>query len=170
MPKKLFIFDTSDPDNYEQAVTRFNIRDVEWLGASGKDELLKGLDAFVGKRLTFDKVLVQTHGHPGYLEFGAYNVWGGTLDRDFAPRGYHTLFPTYTKIYFDGCNVASGDDGTEFLTSVGRNFLRLAGGQAMAWTSPGYYYWWMPLSGSKTYHWSGDLKNFLFWPGGIRIV
>jgi hypothetical protein len=170
MPKKLFIFDTTDPDNYEQAVTRFDIREVEWLGADSKGELLKKLDGLVRKRLTFDKVLVQTHGHPGYLTFGSDNIWGGTLDRDFAARNYHTLFPSNTKIYFDGCNVASGADGDEFLTAVGRHFLKLAGGTAMAWTSPGYYYWWLPFSGSKTYHWGGDFKTFLFWPGGIRMA
>jgi hypothetical protein len=170
MGRKLFIFDTADEDNFDQAVVRFKPHEVEWIGANGEDELLAGLDKLVRKQATFDRVLVQTHGEPGVLKFGKYDLWSWILQRDYAPRAYYKLFPVFTKFYFDGCNVGAGGRGDSFLTAVGETFFRLGGGQASAWTSPGYVYGWLPFVGSHTYHWTGDLKTMTFMPATGKAI
>jgi hypothetical protein len=168
MGRKLFIYDTADEDNLEQAVVRFRPYEVEWLGAGTKDQLLVQLDNLVKRRLTFERVLVQTHGHPGVLKFGSDDIWSWILERDFAPRGYHRLFPQFTKIYFDGCNVGAGSQGDAFLNAVGATFFGIGGGQALAWTSAGYWSSWLPFIGDHTIHYSGDLKRFVFMAAGGR--
>lgn len=170
MARKLFIFDTNDSDNFDQAVVRFRPYEVEWIGADGEKELMTKLDLLVKRRATFDRVLVQTHGYPGVLKFGKYDLWSWIIERDYGPRNYHTLFPTFTRIYFDGCNVGYGGPGDSFLNAVGQTFLKMGGGEAMAWTSPGYVWGWLPFIGSHTRHWSGDLKTAVFTPVAGKAI
>ncbi len=170
MGNKLFIYDVSDEDNEDQALGRFDVDEVEWVGVSTMKNLLAALDRLVRHRATFDRVLVQTHGHPGHVDFGNDHIWDITLEREFAARNYHTLFPQYTRFYFDGCNVAEGSLGTEFLEAVGPIFLRMGGGVAQGWTSAGYgYSSWVPFIGGHTIHWSGGFKSISFAPGGNKV-
>ena len=78
-------------------------------------------------------------------------------------------FETKRKIYFDGCNVAEGKDGWDFLAAAGETFLR-SGGITMGWTSlgsgmPG----WVPFIGGHTEHFWGDTKVIQFGPGGVEM-
>jgi hypothetical protein len=160
---KLFIYSADDKD---QAEDRFDPGDVVELPASSVDELQKGLERLVTDGFTFDRVLVQTHGRPGEIIFGNESLWHYLLDRDFAGR-YEKLFPTRTKIYFDGCNVARGDQGWRFLESAGKVLLRSGGGIVMGWTSYGYAYSsWIPFIGGHTVHWRGSVRFIEFTPGG----
>lgn len=57
-------------------------------------------------------------------------ITAAVLRNVFARRGYHQLFSNRTKLYFDGCNVADGNDGWDFLAAAGEAFLRNRGGIA----------------------------------------
>jgi hypothetical protein len=64
---------------------------------------------------------------------------------------YRKLFPLWTRLYFNGCNVAEGGDslGWGFLETAGSIFLAGGGGQVFGHTSPGYAFpGWVPLVGS----------------------
>ena len=80
------------------------------------------------------------------------------------------MFPSFTKIYFDGCSVGADDEGTEFLLAVGGTLLRSGGGVVSGYTSPGYgLNGWAPFYAGHTIHVSGSLKVLYFGPGG-RLV
>jgi len=167
MPGKLFIYDEEDED---QADDRFDSDDVTALAVGSTEELLAALDRLVASHATFDRVLFQTHGASGVIKFGDHHVYDITLTGRFAGRRYHTLFPWYTRIYFDGCNVAVGSEGDKFLTAAGNVFLRISGGETFGWTSYGYgYSGWVPFIGGHTIHFTGEVKKFHFSPGGILI-
>ncbi|HVI84945.1 MAG TPA: hypothetical protein VNA86_06500, partial [bacterium] len=89
------------------------------------------------------------------------------MDPDKFPKGkYDKLFPTYARIYFDGCDVADGQRGVRFLRAAGRVFLKGMGGEVMGWNSfglgiPG----WVPFIGGHTVHPGGHLVKVRFAPG-----
>jgi hypothetical protein len=168
---KLFIYDTYDEDNKEQAEGRFDdSSDIVALPAASKEELLAGLDRLVKANAVFDRALFQTHGGPGHINFGKNHIWDIILRDEFKNRQYHSLFPVYTRMYFDGCEVGQGSNGTTFLEMAGAIFLRLAGGETFAFTSPGYGFdSWVPFIGGHTVHFSGSLIKFRFGPGGVRL-
>jgi len=88
--------------------------------------------------------------------------------------GYDELFPHYTVIVFDGCNVAA-DDGLDecfkFLSAVGGTWLRRAGGVTYGWTSSGYRLLdgWIPFVGDHTVHFCGNVLKLYFGPGGRMV-
>jgi hypothetical protein len=173
---KLFIYDTADDDNRKQAEGRFSENaGILALPCASADELEAGLDRLVAKRAVFDRVLVQTHGEPGMIRFGDdahpdrlyWSYFGSAIKN----KGYEALFPLFTKIYFDGCNVGTGQKGDDFLEAVGGTLLRKAGGITMAFENAGYApSAWIPFIGGHTLH-LNDLsaKNFYFAPGGLRV-
>jgi len=186
MSGKLFIYDTGDDDNREQAENRFDDGEVTLLPCSTKEELIVGLDRLLAKGCMFNRVLVQTHGKPGRLFFYANDKRKSDEDRkhvicdtffssEIRKKGYDALFPIFTTIYFDGCNVGADTDGTEFLQAVGGTLLRRAGGQTWAWTNSG---WAIPNAvpwiGAHTFHWPGvidsNMKVLYFAPGGNQII
>ena len=83
-----------------------------------------------------------------------------------ANRYYERLCPSYTRVYFNGCNVASDATGWQFLTAFGGIFLRTAGGETFGHTSLGLelpvYSW---LTGHVV-HLAGDTRTIYFAPGG----
>ena len=113
---KLYIYDKSSEIDREQAAGRFEgDDDVLTIGVSlGVMNLKKVFDQLLGSNQTFNRAVIQTHGGPGkiYLgnEFIDSNVWKGT----FYGLNYEKLFPKFTRMYFDGCNVAEGGRGTDF--------------------------------------------------------
>jgi hypothetical protein len=56
----------------------------------------------------------------------------------FGGKDYQNIFPSFTRIYFDGCNVAEGDFGWLFLQEVGKALCQAGGGVVFGWTSKGY--------------------------------
>ncbi|MFN8179249.1 MAG: hypothetical protein U0167_15060 [bacterium] len=169
---KLYIYDSSSPEDREQAKGRFDDDDyVTTVGVGSKAQLLAELGGLVAANAYFSRVLVQTHGEPGCIKFDGLRIYDTTLKADFAGRGFHKLFPLYTKIYFDGCNVANGSLGDGFLDTAGTIFLRAGGGEVSGWTTPGYgMSSWVPFIGGHTVHYSGGLKRVYFDPGGVKQV
>jgi hypothetical protein len=172
--RKLFIYDTGDEDNREQAEGRFDKSDdLVPVPCASQAELEVGLDKLLKEGKVFNRVLFQTHGRAGALRFGddehkdaIYNV---TFQFNWAKKGYDALFPVYTKIYFDGCNVGEGDEGTDFMEAAGGCFLKRAGGEVKAFINPGYgMSLWIPFLGGHTIHFHNGLKVFFFNAGGKR--
>jgi hypothetical protein len=168
---KLFIYDTGDSDNKDQAEGRFSGGDdVVAVPVATRTQLLAALDRLVAANAVFDRVLVQTHGCPGRIDFSNDHIYDITLNEYFTKRQYHTLFPFYTRFYFDGCNVGKGTDGTDFLDAAGAIFLYLMGGEMIAWESYGYGFdSRIPIFGGHTIHFSGGLKTLRYAPGGVRL-
>lgn len=171
-PNKLYIYDSTSEADVAQADGRFDDDDeVISLGIPSRDVLVGALNGLLARRLTFSRVLFQTHGAAGCIKFNGMSIYDTTLKEYFAGKGYHALFPSYTRFYFDGCNVAEGTLGTEFFLKVGEIFLKLGGGEVFGYTSPGYgLSGWIPFLGGHTMHFSGELKKLYFKPGGVRFT
>jgi len=169
---KLYIYDGSTEEDRSQASGRFSKSDgVRSYGVDSKRALVFILDRLVMEKAYFSRLLVQCHGGPGNLKINGSSIWDTTLRDDFAGRGYDALFPLYTRIYFDGCNVAEGSLGSDFLDMVGKVFLRRGGGEVFGWTSAGYgMSGWIPFIGGHTVHFSGQLKKVHFRPGGVQYT
>lgn len=174
---KLYIYDSSSAEDREQASFRFSKDDNVWvLGVHSKGHLIAELNRLLVEPAYFSRVLVQTHGGAGNIKFNGGSIYDTTLTADFTRYGFHRLFPFYTKIYFDGCNVAEGTLGDDFLNAVGSIFLRNGGGEVFGWTSPGYgmtggsFPFYFPFRLGHTIHFSGELKKFYFTAGGRREV
>jgi hypothetical protein len=171
MTSKLYIYDQSSEIDRKQAAGRFkDDDDVLTIGVSlGVKNLMKVFDQLLGSNQTFNRVVIQTHGGPGKIYFGNEfvdsNVWKGS----FYGLNYDKLFPKFTRMYFDGCNVAAGGAGTNFLIAAGYVFLGSGGGDAFGWKNiglglPG----WLPGIGGHTVHFGGsdNFKRIRFFKGG----
>jgi hypothetical protein len=169
--EKLYVFDITSEADVDQANGRFDDDGTvyQW-GIVSKEHLIQRLDNAKRAGHRFNKVLFQTHGSEGAIKFNGRSIWDTTIRDDFEPRGYHALFPMYTRFYFDGCNVGAGTLGDGFIEKVGSTFLKLGGGEVMAWTSAGYgMSGWLPFVGGHTVHFTGDVKRMFFTPGGIKV-
>jgi hypothetical protein len=119
------------------------------------------LDGIVKSGWRFDRVLFETHGGPGVIEFGGEGIDARWM-RSLNGRGYETIFQAGTKLYFNGCNVAEGDDGWDFLRAAAEVFLIGRGGIAFGHTSAGFA---NPLDGHVVHPW-GDTRYVAMAPGG----
>jgi hypothetical protein len=161
---KLYIYDSSSSLDRKQAAGRFSgDSGVVTLGVGSVAELQVGLDQLTTQGQTFNRLLFQTHGNSGMIFFNHAAITAGNLLASFLGKGYETIFPHRTKVYFDGCNVAEGKAGWDFLAAAGEVFLRMQGGITMGYTSlgaglPG----WIPWKGGHTVHLWGDLKVIEF--------
>lgn len=171
MPRKLYVYDRESGLDRMQASGRFSASDdLVTLAVASKQELLDRLDELVRRREKFERGLFQTHGHGGGIWVNADFLTGQGLLNDFKPRGYSALFGMNARLYFDGCNVAQGGAGWEFLIDAGLTFLGHSGGIVFGWTSlgtamPG----WLPFKGGHTVHFYGDLRRVEFAPGGLMV-
>jgi Domain of unknown function (DUF4347) len=164
MPKKLYVYDSGGFQDRMQAAGRFEGQGVVTLPVSSIRQLIDGLDKFVASGATFDRMLIQTHGNTGHIYFGDESIWDTTWSgKDFTNRKFEKLFPLSSRIYFDGCDVAAGGVGTEFLRAAGQLFLKGGGGEVMGWTSAGLGLpgWW-PFIGGHTIRVSGHLVTIRF--------
>ena len=166
----LYIYDNSDRVDRSQADGQFSQKDdVYTVSVGSTQELVNALDKCISDKLTFTHALFQTHGSPGYIYFGDEKIYAGNLAK-LPSKNYQRLFPLYAVIYFDGCNVAAGDEGYKFLLQAGKVFLLNHGGKTLGWTNlevgiPG----WFPISGGHTVHPFGSIKSIEFGPGGIVV-
>ena len=172
MPRKLYVYDGESWQDRMQAGGRFSASDpnLVTLRVSSKQDLIAQLDELVRRREKFERGLFQTHGRGGGIFVNNDYLSGQGLINDFKPRGYSGLFGMHARLYFDGCNVAQGDAGWEFLIDAGLTFLGNSGGIVFGWTSlgsamPG----WLPFYGGHTIHFYGDLRRVEFAPGGLMI-
>jgi len=168
-PWKLYVYDKSSDIDRDQADGRFDgATDVLTFGIEkGVSELYDVLGNLVDMGWTFDRALFQTHGTPGGILFGGHMFGALSMKAHCAP--FAKLFPGPARIYFDGCNVAEGGDGTDFLIAAGETLLNLAGGLTIGWTTLGHGMpGWMPFIGGHTLHFGDDdtIKAIRFQPGG----
>lgn len=167
--EKLYIYDASSRVDRWQASGRFSGNSgLETLAANSRDDLETGLSRLVTQGKTFNKVLFQTHGNSGMIFFSQEAVTAGTL-ANYSDKNYHRLFPNKTKMYFDGCDVADGKAGWDFLQAAGKLFFISGGGLTMGYTSlgsgmPG----WVPFIGGHTVHLWGNLRLIEFGVGGVE--
>jgi hypothetical protein len=166
----LQIYDGDDEATVETAGDRDGVsRSVAVHG--GVAGFVKAMSDLVADGRPYDRVVIETHGGPGVIKFNGESVYDITL-RDKFKADYRKLFPLYTRLYFNGCNVAEGGDslGWGFLETAGRMFLAGGGGQVFGHTSPGYAFpGWAPLVGSHTVHFSGETRYVDIARGGAVV-
>ena len=171
---KLYIYDHSSPEDRAQAEGRFSDDDdVLMVGVNSREDLLAQLNRLVAEKRYFSRLLIQTHGGPGNIKFDGKPIYDTSLKSNYIRGGFHRLFPLYTRVYFDGCNVAEGVSGDGFLETFGSIFLRGGGGEVFGWTSAGYgmsvSMFIPPFLWGHTVHFTGSLKKVYFRPGGVKF-
>lgn len=166
--QKLYIYDRSSGIDRRQAAGRFGTNEVLKIGIDkGIAELKSTFDRLAMQKQMFDRVLFQTHGGSGRIWFGKDALNKTILKSTFS--GYTSLFPLAARIYFDGCNVAEGAEGTDFLIAAGSVFLVNGGGDVLGWVTLGFGMpGFLPFIGGHTLHFGGgnNLKRIRFYPGG----
>ena len=132
----------------------------------GPQQLLGELNKLLTDGKIFRKVVFTTHGNAGAIFFNHKQITWYELYHDFNAPHYERLFPfKNAKMYFEGCEVAAGDDGWKFLEAAGRTFFRVAGGAVLGWTSPGLGLpTFVPSIGGHTAHLSGSVRGVLVTP------
>jgi hypothetical protein len=143
-PPLLHIYDPTDLlISLTASVRRFN---TPWLTGNltqlpirnGLVGLLNALDDLVSKRREFARCIFETHGESGTIYFGRERITGDTFRTFYNKRGYEKLFPyLWSRIYFNGCNIADIPNGWDFLDGAGSVFLKLGGGSTFAQTEVG---------------------------------
>jgi hypothetical protein len=165
----LQIYDADDEATRDTAGDRGGVtRSVAVTG--GKEGFITAVNQLVAAGTPYDRVVVETHGGPGFIKFGDDKIYDITLRARFTGN-YSRLFPLYTRMYFNGCSVGDGGDllGWGFLETAGKIFLK-GGGRVFAHTSAGYAFpGWLPFIGSHTVHFSGDTRYVDIGPGGVVI-
>lgn len=86
----------------------------------------------------YSRVVFDTHGNKGMIFFKHEAVLWGDVSRIFGGVDYGRIFPSFTRVYFDGCNVAEGDFGWLFLQEIAKALCGKGGGVVFGWTSKGY--------------------------------
>lgn len=165
---KLYIYDVTSSIDRSQASGRFSAQDdVLTFGVGAVDELVGVFKELLAHGERFNHVLFQTHGGPGAIYFHGAPLKASLLKARL--QGYGALFPSFTKLYFDGCNVAQGANGTNFLIAAGEVLLQVGGGDAFGWKNLGHALpGWFPFKAGHTLHfWGSDnFKRIRFFPGG----
>ena len=149
--------------------------------------LRRVLDAFVAKKIAFQRAIFHCHGNEGLIVFGDEKgnrvLDAQELRTNFTGRGYERIFPNTSRIYFNGCKVSGGEHGWQFLETAGSIFLRSLGGEAFAHTANGYPlvpHAVMLLGGvtglliggsmlGHMPHFSGESRSVLIGPGGRAL-
>lgn len=166
--QKLYIYDRSSGIDRWQAAGRFGAGEVLQIGIDkGIAELKSTFDSLALQNYVFNRALFQTHGGPGRIWFGNDALNKETLKSMFS--GYTSLFPRAARIYFDGCNVAEGGAGTDFLIVAGSVFLTNGGGDVLGWVNFGLGMpFFVPFIRGHTIHFGGgnNLKRIRFYRGG----
>ncbi len=132
-----------DADDGLMRWTGKNRGDAEPVGVTGGVGGLKRvLDRLVLEKRVFGRAIFHTHGNKGFVAFGNRSdnkhVTAKVLTSEFAGRQYERLFTYNARIYFNGCTVAGGDEGWDFLEAAGSIFLGGLGGTTFGHTSKGY--------------------------------
>src|SRR5271165_1721741 len=104
----------------------------------GAAKLIEHLDGIVASGWRFNRVLFETHGAPGIIGMGDDGIDARWMRAALGGRGYETICEAGTRLYFNGCNVAEGDDGWDFLRAAAEVFLIGLGGVAFGHTSTGF--------------------------------
>jgi len=156
----LHIFDSSD-SRIVQTANRRGV--VAQLPIADGNDLAPALDRLVAAGSRFDRILFETHGSPGSIYFGGRSLcaswWRGATSRN-----YTNLTTTNARVYFNGCNVAEGPSGWEFLEAAGTVLLTPGGGEVFGQTSVGFG---NPFNGHVVHLWGATRRLFLDSSGRI---
>jgi hypothetical protein len=128
----------------------------------GAWKMVEQLDSVVASRQRFDRVLFETHGSPGVIVMGEDGIDARWMRAVLGGRHYESFCEIGTRLYFNGCNVAEGNAGWDFLRAAAEVFLIGRGGIAFGHTSKGFA---NPLDGHVVHPW-GDTRHVVMEPGG----
>jgi hypothetical protein len=156
----LHIFDSSDSRIVQTAGAR---GEVNRIAISDGNDLAPALDRLVVAGSTFDRVLFETHGSPGFIYFGAGSISAGWW-RSAIGRNYTYLTKVNARVYFNGCNVAEGATGWDFLEAAAAVFLKPGGGEVFGQTSVGFG---NPFSGHVVHLWGSTRRLYVDRNGNI---
>lgn len=147
----LHVYDASDSAIRQTAATR-GATDV--LAISRAEEFYPALDRLVAARMSFDRILFETHGSPGKIYFGGQHVdacyWDACQNRN-----WHQITASNARVYFNGCNVAESSCGWGFLDAAARVLVGPGGGTVFGQTSVGFG---NPFNGHVVHLW-GDTRT-----------
>jgi len=130
----------------------------------GALKMVEHLDGVVASKKRYDRVLFETHGAPGWIGMGKHGIDARWM-RSLGNRHYDSFCDPGTRLYFNGCNVAEGDAGWDFLRGAAEVFLIGRGGVCFGHTSTGFA---DPLTGHVVHPW-GDTRHVVMMPGGDAI-
>ena len=133
------------------------------LPVTGSDDLANSLDRLVAAGSKFDRVLFTTHGIPGSIYVGGDYIsaawWRGKMGRKWS-----RVTTVNAHVYFNGCNVAEGSDGWDFLDAAAAVFLNPGGGEVFAQTSVGVG---LPWNGHSVHFWGKTRKLYVDYIGRV---
>lgn len=112
----------------------------------------------------FDQILFETHGSPGHIAFNGEGLGAKGL-RQMKGFGFHRFVKENSRIYFNGCNVAEGKDGWDFLQAAAEVFLNGKSGQVFGQTSVGIG---NPFNGHVVHLWGST--RVLYIDSGGRVI
>ena len=157
----LHIFDGSNGLIWQTADAR---GEVNQLPVSDVGDLLSALLGLKRQGASYDRILFETHGSPGKIWFGDQAVstqfWRSSKTLNFSSIVKHGA-----RIYFNGCNVAEGNEGWKFLASAAEVFLNPGGGEIFGQTSIGFG---NPFTGHVVHLWG--TTRVLYVDGSGRIT
>ena len=163
----LHIIDNNDASIRETSAARSDSGRVI-LCSQSVAEVTAALDRFVAENRRFDRILFETHGGPGRILFGSESLTGEWMRSNWGGRNYGQLSLGWTRIYFNGCNVAAEERGWQFLEATANLFLNR--GEVFGHTSIGMvlpiYSW---LTGHVV-HATGDLRKVTKAAGGPSLT
>lgn len=128
----------------------------------GAWKMVEHLDSIVASGWRFNRVLFETHGQPGVMVMGDEGMDARWIRSELCGRGYETICEIGTKLYFNGCNVAEGEAGWDFLRAAAEVFLIGQGGIAFGHTSVGF----ASIRTGHVIHPWGDTRYVVMAPGG----
>jgi hypothetical protein len=155
----LHIYDSSDSGIVGTAKNRSAEKK---LPISSKNDLMPYLDELNKEGKKYDRILFETHGKPGEISFNHQSISRAYWLK--IPGRYNSLTAPFTRIYFNGCNVAEDEIGWRFLEAVARAFMPTSNGEVFGHTSWGLD---NPFPfGSHTWHFWGEVRT-VYVKGGI---
>jgi len=163
----LHIYDASDLSIDSTAAIRrlwSAPQNIHRVPVYGYVDLLDKLNELVRDGREYPRALFETHGSSGAIYFGNDKINANMMKHNFAGKGYDRIFPyLWSRIYFNGCNVADDPDGWDFLDAAGSVFLRRGGGIVFAQTEVGRP---IVLPAGHVHHFGATTAYSVWMPGG----
>ena len=156
----LHIYDSSDWRIRQTASARGA---VHKLPIADGDNLVTALDGELRAGRYYERILFETHGAPGQISFGGKAVTAAYW-RAVTTRNWYRLVTNNARIYFNGCNVAEGATGWEFLETAVDVFMKPGGGEMFGQTSVGFG---NPFNGHVVHLWGSTRTLFVNAKGRI---
>ncbi len=142
--------------NRAKSLGAFGIR------VSSFEDLAFHLTNLLRSRYQIDRMVIETHGMAGALQFGPDIVSSASL-LSLIGKQYNTMFEADARIFLNGCNIADNKIGQRFLSDMAQLFLSKNGGRVGASDSKG-----IPFFNNKVYHLWGTTFYVLINRGGTK--